>query len=75
MCIPFFSGAAMKSYQTFSLREIQDHLENGDLPLSGTTQLGSAEFHFLKPSWYAGIAIHAGSNERKGTSVLFFYFD
>jgi hypothetical protein len=55
MCIPFFSGAAMKSYQTFSLREIQDHLENGDLPLSGTTQLGLAEFHFLKPSWYAGI--------------------
>jgi hypothetical protein len=54
----------MKSYQTFSLRDIQDHLEHGDLPLSGTTPLGSAEFHFLKPSWYAGIAIHAGSNVR-----------
>ena len=54
----------MKSNQTFSLREIQDHLENGDFPLSGTTQLGSAEFHFLEPAWYAGIAIHAGSNVR-----------
>lgn len=54
----------MKSYPTYSLREIQDHLENGDLPLCGKTQLGSAEFHFWKPSWYAGIAIHAGSNVR-----------
>ena len=52
----------MKSNQTYSLREIQEHLGNGDFPLSGTTPLGSAEFHFLQPSWYAGIAIHAGSN-------------
>jgi hypothetical protein len=54
----------MKANQTYSLREIQDLLADGDLPLSGTTQMGSAEFHFLKPSWYAGIAIHAGSNVR-----------
>ena len=54
----------MKSNQTYSLREIQEHLKNGDFPFSGTTQMGSAEFHFLQPSWYAGVAIHAGSNVR-----------
>jgi len=49
---------------SYSLREIQGRLENGDFPLWGTTRLGSADFHFLQPSWYAGIAIHAGSNVR-----------
>jgi len=54
----------VKSNQTYSLREIQYHLENGDFPLAGMTQLKSAEFHFLQPLWYAGLAIHAGNNIR-----------
>lgn len=48
------------------LSEIKTRLEKNELPLSGFTELGSAEFHFLKPSFYAGVALHAGSKVRLG---------
>lgn len=52
----------MKSYR---LDEIRSRLEKNELPFSGITKMGSAEFHFQGPAFYAGIALHAGSKIRK----------
>ena len=48
----------------YSLSKIEDKLRKNELPFSGVTRLGSAAFHFLKPSFYAGIAMHAGNRVR-----------
>jgi len=54
----------MDSEQKYSLQEIEKRLKNNDFPFSGITELGSAEFKFLEPSFYAGTAIHAGNRIR-----------
>ena len=51
--------------QTFSLQEIDLRLKNSDLPFCGITELGSTAFKFIKPSFYAGTAIHAGNRIRE----------
>lgn len=48
----------------FSLPEIEDKLKRDELPFSGVTLSASAEFHFLRPSFYAGVALHAGNRVR-----------
>jgi N-formylglutamate deformylase len=52
------------SIQKYSLQNIEQRLKNNDLPFFGITKLGSAEFKFLKPAFYAGTAIHAGNRIR-----------
>jgi len=54
----------MDSEQKYSLQEIEERLKNNDFPFSGITKLGSAQFKFLEPSFYAGTAIHAGNRIR-----------
>jgi len=50
--------------KTYSLDNIRKHLDAGALPFSGITAMGSAEFKFLLPSGYAGVALHAGHDVR-----------
>lgn len=54
----------MDSEQKYSLQEIEKNLKNNNFPFSGITELGSAQFKFLEPSFYAGTAIHAGNRIR-----------
>lgn len=54
----------MKVAKSYSLKEIQQKLEQNELPFSGITVLGSTEFHFLKPTFFAGVAMHAGKRIR-----------
>lgn len=54
----------MNSEQRYSLQEIEQQLKNNDFPFCGVTELGSAEFKFLEPAFYAGTAIHAGNRIR-----------
>jgi N-formylglutamate deformylase len=54
----------MGSEKKYSLQEIEQCLEKNDFPFHGITKLGSAEFKFLEPSFYAGTAIHAGNRIR-----------
>jgi N-formylglutamate deformylase len=44
--------------------KIRQRLESGNLPLKGITPLGSAEFHFMEPARYLGVALHCGRNVR-----------
>lgn len=55
------SNTLIKEY---SLEEIRQILVWGRFPVSGITPLGSAEFHFLEPAAYLGIALHSGSRIR-----------
>ncbi len=50
--------------KTYSLESIRKHLDAGALPFSGITAKGSAEFKFLRPAGYAGVALHAGHDVR-----------
>jgi len=54
----------MKPLIHFSLPEIVKKLQKNEFPFSGSTLSGSAEFHFLQPSFYAGVAMHAGNHVR-----------
>lgn len=56
----------MKTLNHLSIPEIKKKLENNEFPFSGITQHGSIEFHFLQPSFYAGVAMHAGHLVRSG---------
>ena len=56
----------MKTLNHLTIREIEKKLENNEFPFSGITQHGSIEFHFLQPSFYAGVAMHAGHLVRSG---------
>jgi hypothetical protein len=49
---------------SYSIGEIKARLKNGEFPFSGITKAGSAEFHFEKPAFFAGIALHAGHKVR-----------
>lgn len=62
----------MKNISHLSLPEIRKKLENNEIPFSGITPLGSSEFHFLEPSFYAGVAMHSGHLVRPevGNSML-----
>jgi N-formylglutamate deformylase len=55
----------MDSEQKYSFQEIQRNLKNNNFPFQGITELGSAQFKFLQPSFYAGTAIHAGNRIRE----------
>jgi len=46
----------MKILNHLSIPEIEKKLENNEFPFSGITLYGSIEFHFLQPSFYAGVA-------------------
>ncbi len=50
--------------ETYPLESIRKHLDAGALPFSGKTEKGSAEFKFLRPAGYAGVALHAGHDVR-----------
>jgi len=54
----------MNSEQIYTLSEIKSRIERYDFPFSGITELGSAYFEFRKPSFYAGVALHAGHRVR-----------
>jgi hypothetical protein len=54
----------MNYERKYSLQEIEKRLKNNDFPFSGITELGSAEFKFIEPAFYAGTAIHAGNRIR-----------
>jgi len=56
----------MPALQKYSLKEIEKRLNEDRLPFSGISKLGSTEFHFLKPSFHAGLVMHAGSRIRSG---------
>ena len=56
----------MKAINHLSIPEIKKKLENNEFPFSGITLYGSIEFHFLQPSFYAGVAMHAGHLVRPG---------
>ena len=53
-----------KKLKRYQLKDIKRKLEQNEFPFSGITELGSAEFHFLKPAFYAGIVLHANSRIR-----------
>ncbi len=54
----------MKALIHFSLPEIVKKLQKNEFPFSGITLSDTAEFHFLQPSFYAGVAMHAGNRVR-----------
>ena len=54
----------MDSEPRYSLQKIEQRLKNNDFPFEGITELGSAQFKFIEPSFYAGTAIHAGNRIR-----------
>jgi len=56
----------MPAIQRYTLKEIEIRLDEDRLPFSGISKLGSTEFHFLKPSFHAGLVMHAGSRIRAG---------
>lgn len=51
-------------YEIFTLEEIEKRLSGGEFPFIGRTELGSARFAFLRPSYYCATAVHAGSRIR-----------
>lgn len=57
-------GVQVDFKNSYSLEEIKDLLNKGALPLSGSTELGSAGFIFQRPAFYAGTVVHAGSRIR-----------
>lgn len=54
----------MIELKKYSLEEIRQSLKAGIFPISGITPMGSAEFHFLEPASYLGVALHSGSRVR-----------
>ena len=50
----------IKETKRYSLNEIRNKLGRNEFPFSGITLNGSSEFHFLRPGYYAGVAMHAG---------------
>jgi hypothetical protein len=54
----------MAALQTYSLQQIEQRLGENCLPFSGITELGSAEFHLLKPCSCAAVVMHTGSRIR-----------
>ncbi len=54
----------MSQLKKYSLEEIGQCLKEEKYPISGITELGSAEFHFQKPVNYLGVALHNGSRIR-----------
>jgi N-formylglutamate deformylase len=48
----------------YSLKEIESRLLHEKLPFSGITELGSSEFHFEEPAFYAGVSMHSGQRVR-----------
>jgi N-formylglutamate deformylase len=48
----------------YSINQIKEKLAKNNFPFSGITELGSAEFYFQKPAFYAGVALHSGSRVR-----------
>ena len=48
----------------YSLKEIEARLLKGRLPFSGITELGSSEFQFKEPSFFAGVSMHSGHRVR-----------
>jgi len=54
----------MPGLSKFTQREIQRRLDEGSLPFSGISEMESCEFHFQKPTFYAGIAMHTGRRIR-----------
>jgi hypothetical protein len=54
----------MAALQTYTLKQIEQRLEENCLPFSGITELGSAEFHLLKPCSCAAVVMHTGSRIR-----------
>jgi len=54
----------MNQAPILSLQEIEKRLNKQELPFSGVTELGSAYFNFIEPSFYAATAIHAGHRIR-----------
>jgi len=55
----------MSELPIISMDGIADRLGRDELPLSGITELGSAEFHILEPAHYVGVALHAGHRVRR----------
>jgi len=54
----------MREEQTYSLKAIEQRLSDNDLPFSGRTELDSAYFTFLRPSFICATAIHASGQIR-----------
>jgi N-formylglutamate amidohydrolase len=48
----------------YSLGEIEERLWKGKLPFFGLTELGSCEFHFEAPAFFAGVSMHSGQRVR-----------
>jgi len=59
----------MSPLKKYSLSEIGQCLKDGKYPISGITELGSAEFHFKEPSGFLGVALHNGSRIRPELSA------
>ena len=55
----------MSELPVFSLDEIANRLGRNELPLSGTNESGSAEFHIPEPAHYIGVALHTGHRVRE----------
>ncbi len=60
----------MDSLIQFSLPEIEKKIQKNEFPFSGITPSGCAEFHFLEPSFYAGVALHAGHRVRESLDTV-----
>ncbi len=60
----------MKPLIHFSLSEIEEKLQKNEFPFSGITLSGCAEFHFMEPSFYAGVALHAGNRVRESLATV-----
>lgn len=56
----------MNEFRTYTLEEIRRELDDGNLPVKGITNLGSAEFLIREPAQYIGVALHSGSRIRPG---------
>ncbi|MCK4852709.1 MAG: N-formylglutamate amidohydrolase [Bacteroidales bacterium] len=55
----------MMELSQYSLKEIEARLLKGRLPFSGITELGSSEFHFKEPAFFAGVSMHSGHRVRR----------
>ena len=55
----------MMETRPYSLDEIEERLWNGALPFAGFTELGSCEFHFEAPAFFAGVSMHSGHRIRQ----------
>ena len=56
----------MIALKKYSLEEIKQSPKSGGFPVSGIIPPGSAEFCFLEPATYLGVALHSGSRVRSG---------